>query len=428
MAASAQDVSDARAVLAAIDEEIHASRRDARATGLVLIEIERLHELRMGYGLAAVEAALHEAERRIRGLARARDRVLRIGDAQFVLLVPGLMNPDLTELAARKVLRELDLCHAGTRDAVRLSPRLGLAVDEGGTGCAQALLQRAQRALSHAAGQGEPLARCHGSGQHDAETELHLEAAIDRGLHQGEFELWCQPKLDLQTRLPVGAEGLSRWRNPQLGLVAPDVFVPIAERTGRMARLTWAALNMGLQQLAEWPDTCPGAGIAINASATCLYQPDFVRQVLDALSIWNIPPGRLTIEVTETVAMQDTGLGDRVLRALRDAGVRVSIDDFGSGYSSLAYFKSLPADEVKIDRSFIRELTRDAADRHIVTTVIDLARRFGLDVVAEGIEDEATLECLAEMGCDTAQGYLIGRPMPHALFIEYLRGVPPGSA
>ncbi|MCC5868045.1 MAG: GGDEF domain-containing protein [Gammaproteobacteria bacterium] len=420
MAPPPLQVTSARDVLAQIDAGLAESREAGRATGLILIQIDRLNELRISVGLAAAEQLQMQLDQRLQGLARSRDRVLRISDDQRVLLVPMLMNPGQVELAAGKILREIDACRLASDHSIALQSRLGVAVDDVGKCTAEALLRHAQAAISLAARKGETVGHAHDLTEIVAESDIRLEAEIERGLGQGEFEIWCQPKLDLVTRLPVGAEGLVRWRHPSRGLVPPDEFLPTAERSGRIVQLTWSALNIGLQQLTQWPASCGDTGIAINVSASCLYQAGFVHQVLDALSIWSVPPQRLTIEVTETVAMTNAELSDRVLRTLREAGVRVSIDDFGSGYSSLSYFKRLPADEIKIDRAFIQDLIHDDADRHIVATIIELSRRFGLNVVAEGIEDEATLECVATMGCDVAQGYLIARPMPHEQIIDYL--------
>lgn len=386
---------------------------------LVLIDLPGLLDWRVGYGVLRVEHALDTLERQLAGLLREGDQLLRAGDGEFLVLLPALRHPAESQLAVRRLQRCLrDHAFPGLERGA-LEHRLAVihcSAAELAGAQPDWLLQRAYDALAAAA---LPQAPEGASAARPAVTaalaeSLRVSRELPGALDRGEFELWYQPKFALLDGACVGAEGLLRWLHPR-GLRAPGSFIAAAERSGSIVALTRAALHMGLQQLAGWPGA-PNTHLSLNFSAVCLQEPTFVPDVLDALAIWAVPPARLTIEITESLAMRDVDAGGRLLGALRDAGARVSLDDFGTGYCSLGYLRRLTADELKIDRSFVTGLTREQGDQRLVAGIIDLAHHFGMDVVAEGVEDDATLECLVALGCDIVQGYFTGRPMPPADF------------
>ena len=211
-----------------------------------------------------------------------------------------------------------------------------------------------------------------------------------------------------------------RWFHPERGPVRPDIFIGMAERIGKIEDLTWFALNTSLRQLREWPIDGYPFNVAINVTPQIVQKEEFSQLVANALEVWDVDPGQLTVEVTETALMDKPEASFRTLNALKDRGVRISIDDFGTGYSSLAYFKNIPATELKIDRSFVFKMLDNPGDRRIVQTVIDLAHNFGLKVVAEGIENSETHAALVAMGCDSAQGYHYSKPLSHADLCRWL--------
>jgi len=247
---------------------------------------------------------------------------------------------------------------------------------------------------------------------HHSTEQLQLLGELRVALDQRQLVLHYQPKLDLVTGQVRGVEALVRWQHPERGLLAPDLFVPTAERTGLINPLTDYVLDVALGKATKWLEQGLSVPMAVNISARSLLDPGFPDRVLAALSARRIPPGSLILEITETTIMEDPEHALAALQRLHDAGVYLSIDDFGTGYSSLAYLKRLPVDEIKIDRSFISSLADDARDRLIVASTVSLGRALGLDVVAEGVEDEQTLAVLQTLGCDLAQGYLFGRPEP----------------
>jgi len=224
--------------------------------------------------------------------------------------------------------------------------------------------------------------------------------------------LHYQPQVELATGRVVGVEALARWAHPQYGLLGPDAFVQAAEETGLIGRLTQYVLDTALGQCARWRDDGLSLRVAVNLSVRNLLDPGLVDDVRTALRRHGLDATALELEITEGSAMVDPRRSIQVLAALRELGVALSVDDYGTGHSSLAYLQRLPVDRLKIDRSLIAGLLDDEPSTAIVRSTIDLARHLGLDVVAEGVEDDATLRALARMACHSAQGYGLGRPAP----------------
>lgn len=254
---------------------------------------------------------------------------------------------------------------------------------------------------------------------------LELDAELRRALKGNEFELHYQPQIDLQTGALVGAEALVRWRHPQRGLIPPGQFIPIVEESGLIIPLGEWVLKEACRQRKVWLDA--GLGdfyIAVNVSAKQFNRPEFVDTVRQVVAASGLEPHYVELEVTESVVMRDIADVARELGALKAFGVRVAIDDFGTGYSSLAYLKRLPVDVLKVDRSFVQELSEDDAKVNAFTlaeALVTLAHDLGLAVVAEGVETDEQLRVLRKMGCDTAQGYYYARPQPAEAFAEVSR-------
>jgi len=253
---------------------------------------------------------------------------------------------------------------------------------------------------------------------------LGLENEIEAALERGEISMFYQPKLSAADRRPIGAEALMRWSSPSRGFVPPDVFIPVADGTGRMESLTWFGINAALRQLNEWPDRWGPLSVAVNVTPSLVEQADLEELLNSVKGLWDVPADQITIEVTENALMRpDESFAP--LNALRETGARVSIDDFGTGYSSMAYFNSIPADELKIDKSFVTNMLEDGGYERVVRTIINLAHDFGLQVTAEGVEDHETADALAALGCDFLQGYYFSRPLPQPEFIAWLTDFEP---
>jgi EAL domain-containing protein (putative c-di-GMP-specific phosphodiesterase class I) len=256
---------------------------------------------------------------------------------------------------------------------------------------------------------------------------LALVADLRRALDAEELVLHYQPQLDLRTRSVGAFEALVRWQHPRLGLLQPAAFVEMAEHTGLIRPLTYYVVRQALRQCAAWGAAGHHVQVAVNVSPRSLLDRELVTAIDAALTETALSAAHLKLEITETAIMVDPAAALEVLNQLAARGIALSIDDFGTGYSSLAYLRRLPVGEVKIDRSFVHTMVRENGDRAIVRSTIDLAANLDLTVVAEGVEDRETLEELARMGCDVAQGYFIGRPVPHSELAPWLSPQPARS-
>ena len=254
-----------------------------------------------------------------------------------------------------------------------------------------------------------------------------LEHDLDNAVDRGEFELNYQPKVALKDLRPAGAEALLRWYSPRHGNVPPDLFVPLADQSGRIEGLTWFVLNAALRHLSEWPVRPRGLTVAINLTPSLLENDDLPQLIADAMGLWNTPAGSLTVEVTESALIRKPEQTFGVLKGIQDAGARIAIDDFGTGYSSFSHFKQIPANELKIDKSFVLNMCRESSDRKIVRTIIDLAHTFGLAVTAEGVENARTRDLLQSMDCDFVQGYLYSKALPQTEFVTWLQDYAPAA-
>jgi EAL domain-containing protein (putative c-di-GMP-specific phosphodiesterase class I) len=257
----------------------------------------------------------------------------------------------------------------------------------------------------------------------ELEARLTLEAELVRAVERGEFELFYQPQVRLADRRVIGAEALIRWRHPTRGLVSPAEFMPVVNTSAVSDTIATWVMRTACTQAREWERAGHGIRIGINLSPSQLQSGDLARSVRQTLAITGLTPSLLEVEVTEDILLTDTQRVLDTFLEIQGLGVSLVFDDFGTGYASLSYLKRFPLDGLKIDRSFVMELSADSGDAAIVGSTIDLSRQLGLSVTAEGIENAATADLLARMGCQEGQGYYFGRPMPAAEFAhKFLRG------
>lgn len=393
---------------------------EARATGgqvgVMLVRLQRLREFRLIYGYAAGDTLAEAAHQHIREALRPADQVQRIGDHEFAVFLPDLLNHNHAALAGNRVARAFQGALRIDSRAVLASVAVGISVCPAHGDEAEALLRRAELAFGQAQrGSERSVLYCA-----DNEPMVIPYERLRDAIVANQLQVHLQPVLDLAQQRIIGAESLARWRDPEHGPMSPDSFIPLAEETGLISDLTRWSLNASLRHLASARRIDPDFGISINLSPRVFAERDIVAQITSALAIWDVPPTAVNLEVTETALMEDPALSLRLLQRLRDEGFGVSIDDFGSGYSSLAYLKQFPATELKIDRAFVMDMGADARSVQLVRSIIDLGHHLQMQVVAEGIEDATTLEMLTRMGCDRAQGYHIRRPQPAEEFIASL--------
>jgi EAL domain-containing protein (putative c-di-GMP-specific phosphodiesterase class I) len=384
--------------------------------GMLHIHLRRVRQLAVALGHALAAAVPDAVELRLAEVLRGSDRVCRIGENDFLVLIPNLLSPGHAELAAQRLLREFERPLLVLERPLAIAVAIGLAWTPEHARTADDLSRRATAAVDAALAVGSRLSLAVGA----AEDALLVDDLRD-ALVNNELSIEFQPIVALRKNRIVAVEALARWQCPRRGMVAPQRFVPMAEQGGLAAELTRWTLHAGLREYAQLRGHDPNLRCAINLSPRVFSESGLVEQVGASLAIWGVPPSSVILEVTETAVMEDPEYSARALRGLRDTGVGIAIDDFGKGYSSFAYLKHFPATELKIDKSFVADIVRDERSSRLVRSMIDLAHSLGLSVTSEGVEDENTAQRLREMDCDHAQGFHLGRPRPREQWIAEYR-------
>ena len=401
---------------------VEAASRDGGETAVLLLDLDGFKEVNDAFGHDAGDALLCEVADRLRGVLRGSDALARLGGDEFAALVAaGREVEENAEQLARRVVAVMGQPFALGGREIRAGASVGVALCPSHGRDADALLKAADLALYRAKQDGRGRHRLFAA---EMREELHHRRSLERDLRhaaeRGQLDLHYQPIVEVAGGRLVGAEALLRWRHPELGHVPPSFFIPLAEESGLVLPLGRWALERACRDAAGWTGGLAGLPVSVNLSPVQFArEDDLVGRVARALAASGLAAGRLVLEITETVLMRDQPATVAVLGELRALGVRLAIDDFGVGYSSLAYLRRFPVDKLKLDRSFVRDIERDPEDRKIVGAMILLGQTLGLETVAEGVESEAQLRCLAELGCDQAQGYLIARPMRHADFVGF---------
>jgi diguanylate cyclase (GGDEF)-like protein len=391
-----------------------------RSMAVLLVDLDRFKEINDVLGHAAGDLLLAKVGPRLATAVRDGDVLARLGGDEFAAIIA-----DADEESAVRVAQRLlhILSEAVDVDGVSLNvdASIGIAV---GTPASQddvdALLRCADIAMYTAKRR-----RC-GYTVYDVEQDtatleqLNLLSELRQAIPNGEIVLHYQPKLTVPGIGVAGVEALARWQHPSRGLLAPAEFIEAAERTGLIVPLTLQVLELAITQMRRWLTAGHDFTVAVNLSPRCLADPELTRDVIGMLQRFNVPARHLTLEITENTLAHDPDRALETLSALHDAGIQISIDDFGTGYSSMTYLKQLPVTELKIDRSFVAGMLQTRGDEVLVRAAVDLGHNLGLTVVAEGVEDQDTLDALAAVGCDIAQGYHLGRPMAPHTFDRWL--------
>lgn len=409
-----------------LDSYIRRARTSRKQLALLVVQVKRGQEFGALFGYRSIEQLMEQMAARLSDVCRKDDRIMRIGDHEYALILPDVMNEGHTILAANKILRALSIPFEVDNHMVSMGANMGITLYPDHAGQSDTLLQHAELALSDAIRSGAPYLMYSDSTPEKLTGAWDLESELDTALDNGELEIFYQPKINLRGGLLAGAEALLRWRSPSRGIVPPNIFIPIATRTGQIKELTWSAINMALQHAAAWPTRFGPLTLAINIAPSLLVDETLVRRVADAMGLWSAKPNRLILEITESAMMDNPDISFETIRELKNRGVMVSIDDFGTGYSSLANFKNIPASELKIDKSFVMNMLTSKADANIVRAIIGLAQSFDLQVAAEGAESMEILRTLAALQCNYAQGYYISQPIPANAFAQFINEyVPP---
>jgi len=387
----------------------------------ILIDLARAEQLSAGarvMGASYIDEMVQDATRTLRALIVPRRDIYHVGVTQFAFIATRGASEDESVGGLTLLMAQL---RAASNVRLVMTATIGVAPFVAGQSSPRDVLRTMQNAALDARSDQSAISVYSPTKDSAHSRRFALLHDFGEALDQpNQLRLVFQPRIDLATGAAVGAEALLRWWHPSLGDVSPGEFIPIVEQTS-LARATTAwVLDTGLRQLSVWCAANMGLDLSINVSATNLSEPDFAQQVQLYLLKHRVPANMLELEVTESAVMDSSGEAIEQLAALKKAGVRLAIDDFGTGYSSLAYLQRLPTEVVKIDQSFVRNLTNDEREQTLIRSMISLTHDLGYRVVAEGIETSEAADMLAEMGCDEGQGYFFGRPMDAGVFEQWL--------
>jgi len=402
-----------------IEQSLAEAEQRGRRFAVMFMDLDGFKQVNDAYGHQTGDALLVAVADRTRKLLRPADMLARLGGDEFVLVVPIENDEDVATLASR-ILQTVGREPLLPRHDLQVTASVGIAICPDHAASERQLMAFADAAMYQAKEAGRNAYVLFAEWMNDsAEQQFQLLADLRRAIGTEQLFLHYQPKTRVAGQSVSGAEALIRWRHPQQGLIPPDRFIRLAERSGVINEIGRWALDEACRQLRVWHDAGhDGWTVSVNLSPIQFASPNLLREVREALQTHRIEPRRLILEITENTVMRDTEASLTLLLAMAALGVGISIDDFGTGYSSLLYLKRMPATELKIDRAFVHDLEDNAEDAAIVSSIIALGRSLQLQIVAEGVETAGQRQYLSDMGCDQLQGYHLGRPVDAAEFMR----------
>jgi diguanylate cyclase (GGDEF)-like protein len=385
--------------------------RKGRGLALLFIDLDGFKPVNDTFGHSCGDQVLDRVGKRLRAMSGRCDVAARVGGDEFLFMITAVTSQEAVARMAARLIHGLSRPYRIEDREITISCSVGIALYP--DNCSHTKLIARADAAMYSAKRAGGASHCFYSPALDADAQETFELLRDlrHALARDEFELMYQPKIDAKTGLVTAVEALLRWKHPTRGMVPPAVFIPVAERFGLIGAIGDWVISDACRQGREWRDRGLRMRVAINLSAHQMRQDDIADRIANALRRYRIHPSLLTCEITETAAMEDTKATQETFRRLGELGAHLSIDDFGTGYSSLSYLRQLPAEELKIDRSFVMDLEHSPDARAVVDAVVKLAHALGLKVVAEGVENPHQQQVLADMGCDELQGYLFAKPM-----------------
>jgi len=403
-------------------QAIHSARRKRHSVGVLFLDLDHFKTLNDSLGHDIGDQLLRAVTERLRGSIRQEDTLARQGGDEFILVLPDMAEPAFAGRVAEHLLRALRAPFALHHHLMHVNASIGISVCPVDSDDPMTLIRFADSAMYQAKAAGRSDYVFFTAELNIRVSELFsLGNELRQALEREEFILHYQPQIDLATCQVTGMEALIRWRHPGKGLISPAKFIPIAEETGLINPIGEWTLRTACAQVRRWQDAgLPAVPIAVNLSAQQWLQPDLEKQVINALESQDLAPHLLELELTESLLMRDTDKMIETMHRLRARGVQFAVDDFGIGYSSLSYLKRFPVDHLKIDQSFVRDISTDPDDAAIATAIIQMGKSLRLTVIAEGVETSEQLKFLSDHGCDVAQGYYFSSPLPADACAEFL--------
>jgi diguanylate cyclase (GGDEF)-like protein len=409
-----------------MQQAIHQSQREGCILAVLFIDLDNFKPINDEYGHEAGDRTLIEIAKRMSGMLRSGDTVARIGGDEFVILLPGLGSTEESELSSQRLLDAITEPVRVNEQMATLSASIGIALYPSDTSSVDSLLRCADEAMYTAKHNGRNQFVFFGNNsRQSAPIDGSLVHDLRQALHQHQIEVYYQPIVSLSSGKIHKAEALVRWKHPRRGYISPAEFIPIAEEAGLIQSLGKQVFHQATQTSIEWNRLCPDGElrcISVNRSPREFQSRDGADHWVTHLQ--NTPaafPGMLSLEITEGLLLNNRPKVLAQLEQLRSLGIQIALDDFGTGYSSLSYLKKFAIDYIKIDKSFVQDIVDDPADRAIVESIIAMAQRLGIRLIAEGVETQAQATLLANAHCDYVQGFLYARPMPQSQFLDFVR-------
>ncbi|MBT4426510.1 MAG: bifunctional diguanylate cyclase/phosphodiesterase [Rhodospirillaceae bacterium] len=396
------------------------ARREKRKLPLLVLDVNAFKDVNDSLGHQAGDNVLREVAKRISHVLRDSDSAARLGGNEFGIVLPTAKTADGAIVVAQKIAAAVEAPIELNGHRLILGVSIGISVFPDNGMDEKGIVSLALLAMEEAKRSGGGFVACEPEKHQAPVGPVMLAGDVREAIDKNELILHYQPKVAMKDGRVIGAEALVRWDHPEQGLIYPDNFIPLVERTGLINSLTLAVLDKALAQARIWRENGNPLSIAVNLSPRALHDGRLPEHISERLKFHAVPPENLILEITETAIMIDADKAMEVVTELSALGVGIAIDDFGTGYSSLAYLRRLPAQEIKIDRSFVLSMHNNVDDKTIVRSVIDLARNLGMEVVAEGVESREIYDLLKEMDCYCAQGYFISRPVDEIAFKDWV--------
>ena len=400
--------------------------REGSLLAVLLIDLDRFKDINDTLGHHSGDELLAAVAARFATCTRTGDTIARWGGDEFVVVLPGLPHPDAARAIAERYLKALKEPFTHRDQLLHVTASIGIAIAGDGAVAAESLLANADVAMYRAKRRGGGASVTYASEMNEgAHSRLSMESALFHAVERGEMRLHYQPLISARTGTMVGVEALLRWEHPELGMVPPGVFIPIAEHIGVIADMGDWVLTTACRQMAQWHRAgLDGLGLSVNISGRQFASDSLVDSVREVLRSTGLPPACLELELTETLLMEDNQHSQQTIARLKNLGVTIALDDFGVGYSSLSYLKQFTLDTLKIDRAFTSEMLTSAESEAIVRATFDIARALNLRTVAEGVETRPQANFLAELGCDVLQGFYFAKPMAADKLLAFAKAAP----
>jgi diguanylate cyclase (GGDEF)-like protein len=396
------------------------ARRESHKLPLLVLDVNAFKDINDSLGHQAGDIVLKEIAKRISRVVRDSDTAARLGGNEFGIVLPTAVTIDGAIVVAQKIANAVEAPMQIDGHRLMLGVSIGISLYPDNGKDEKGVVSLALVAMEEAKRSGGGFVACAPDQSRVPAGQVILAGDIRDAIDHDELILHYQPKVAMKDGRVIGAEALVRWNHPHQGLIYPDNFIPLVERTGLINSLTLTVLDKALAQARIWQDAGNPMSISVNLSSRALHDARLLEHISERLRFHNVPPDCLILEIIETAIMIDADKAMEVVTSLAELGVDIAIDDFGTGYSSLAYLRRLPACEIKIDRSFVLNMHKNVDDKTIVRSVIDLAHNLGMKVVAEGVESGEIYELLESMDCYCAQGYYISRPVGEEEFTSWL--------